>query len=111
MVICICGILVLNTTKCQFSEAHAEEALAVGSTPYFNYFPATAYEVPHDVTISNPDSTQVDLARFAWQEFIALNWPSSYTPASPIRGTANQDKTVADFLNGSANYPLVWQTY
>lgn len=69
-----------------------------------------AWQVPHDVSSSNP--TQVELARFAWKEFIALNWPSSYKVDSK-RGNPNTSKTAMDFvkIGQDPNTPLVWQTY
>lgn len=77
------------------------------SSENFNFFPDTAYRVPHDIT----DSNQVALARFAWQEFIALNWPSNYDTISHKRGKPDTTANVLSFLTPSDNYPLVWQTY
>lgn len=108
MAIGVCGIFILTAATYQFPKTGAKESPVVQDVSSFNYFPADAYKVPHDL---DSTSDQVELSRFAWQEFIALNWPSNYTSASPIRGTADQTKSVTDFLNGSANYPLVWQTY
>ncbi len=70
----------------------------------------TAWQVPHDVSSSNP--TQAELARFAWKEFIALNWPSSYKTDGK-RGTPDMTKTALDFarVGQDPNLPLVWQTY
>ena len=69
-------------------------------------------DVPHDVAAGQNASIQ-QLAIFAWQEFIALNWPSVNPATTGQRGRAD---TTANFLtiapdqNGS--YPLlVWQTY
>jgi hypothetical protein len=75
-----------------------------------NFFGATAYEVPHDVA-SPADSTQVALSVFAWQEFIALNWPSTYNTSTHERGKPDTSKTVQDFLNASNTGQLVWHTY
>jgi mono/diheme cytochrome c family protein len=67
--------------------------------------------VPHDVPAGS-DATIQELALFAWQEFIALNWVAVDPAQTGVRGRPN---TAADFLdiaptNGS--FPLVvWQTY
>ena len=70
----------------------------------------TAWKVPHDVSSSNP--SQIELARFAWREFIALNWPSSYN-SDGTRGNPDKTKTALDFaqVGQDPNLPLVWQTY
>jgi hypothetical protein len=69
-------------------------------------------DVPHDVPAGSTASVQ-DLAIFAWQEFIALNWPSVDPATTGLRGTAD---TGADFLtikkDADGSFPLlVWQTY
>jgi len=70
----------------------------------------TAWKVPHDVSSTKP--SQAVLARFAWKEFIALNWPSSYK-VDGKRGNPNTSKTALDFVQvgQDPNLPLVWQTY
>jgi len=69
-------------------------------------------QVPHDVAAGSAASVQ-DLAIFAWQEFIALNWPALDPATSGLRG---QPDTSAAFLtiepDATGSYPLlVWQTY
>ncbi len=76
----------------------------------FNFFPNDAYNVPHDVQ-SAKDSGQVALSQFAWQEFIALNWPSSYNTTTHTRGKPDTSKNVKDFLSPDNTGQLVWQTY
>tara|TARA_R110000787_G_scaffold61198_9_gene138691 strand:- start:9515 stop:11089 length:1575 start_codon:yes stop_codon:yes gene_type:complete len=74
------------------------------------FFGPNAAQVPHDVP--NPaDSSQVDLSVFAWKEFIALNWPSSYNTTTHERGKPDPNATVSDFLKSSNTGQLVWQTY
>lgn len=68
--------------------------------------------VPHDVATGASASVE-ELAIFAWQEFIALNWPAVDPAATGKRGQAD---TSANFLtitaDASGNFPLlVWQTY
>ncbi len=68
--------------------------------------------VPHD-TPAGSTASIADLAVFAWQEFIALNWVAMDPATTGMRGRAN---TNVDFLSiapdSSGNFPLVvWQTY
>lgn len=110
-------MLLLVFTSCEegTSSSNSTNGLAV-STPQslsgasFNFFPSDAYNVPHDVP-SAKDSTQLALSRFAWQEFIALNWPSSYNTTTHTRGKPDNSKLVNDFLSPDNNGRLVWQTY
>jgi hypothetical protein len=57
-------------------------------------------------------ANRTQLAQFAWQEFIALNWPSSYGDDGTIRGnpSSNPALTFASVTTQTAQ-PLVWQTY
>ncbi len=77
------------------------------------FFASTAYQVPHDAPAPVEDSSQQQtaLANFAWQEFIALNWPSNYTSTTPNRGQPDTSKTAADFAQPDSSGQLVWQTY
>lgn len=68
---------------------------------------------PKDLASRN--ASQTDLAKFAWQEFLALNWKASVDSTrlpspSNQRGlpdlTWNHSKPAPQFPN-----PLVWQTY
>lgn len=60
---------------------------------------------PHDVAAGrNANITQ--LAQFAWQEFLALNWKASMTN---YRGTP--DATWTYSTPGPYPQLLVWQTY
>ena len=72
--------------------------------------------VPHDVP-AGPSATVAQLAFFAWQEFVALNWMALDPPSSGQRGrpVAPTDP-ISGFLgvkpDAEGNYPLVvWQTY
>lgn len=71
--------------------------------------------VPHDVPGGSADVA--DLAVFAWQEFVALNWVAMDPGTTSIRGRPAPDTDpMAGFLgvapDASGNYPLVvWQTY
>jgi hypothetical protein len=72
--------------------------------------------VPHDVP-AGPAATVAQLATFAWQEFVALNWVAMDPGTTGIRGRPAPDTDPnAGFLgiapDASGNYPLVvWQTY
>jgi hypothetical protein len=72
--------------------------------------------VPHDVPAGSA-ATVAQLAVFAWQEFIALNWIAMNPATTSLRGRANGLLNPnAGFLgaapDGNGNFPLVvWQTY
>ncbi len=72
--------------------------------------------VPHD-TPAGPGATVADLAFFAWQEFIALNWVAMDPATTGIRGRPAPDTDPnAGFFgvapDSQGNFPLVvWQSY
>ena len=67
---------------------------------------AISYEVPGD--LPSGDASEADLARFAWNEFFALNWKSSWDTDN-LRGTPD---TGWDFATSGAAPDLsVWETY
>jgi len=68
--------------------------------------------VPHDVPAGTNASIQ-DLSIFAWQEFIALNWPSVDPAATGKRGTPNSSADFVGIKKGfDGSFPLVvWHTY
>ena len=64
--------------------------------------PSNSWIVPADVTASN----------FAWQTFVALNWPSA-VPAttSGILGLANTQLARGASSSNQAMIPTVWLTF
>ncbi|MGD9510811.1 MAG: hypothetical protein AB7I59_07670 [Geminicoccaceae bacterium] len=72
--------------------------------------------VPHDVPAGS-NATVAQLAFFAWQEFIALNWVAMDPASTGVRGrpATGTDPNSGFFgitPDSSGNYPLVvWQTY
>jgi len=105
----ICTILLLNCEPAAgpADQQGIDEVLVEPSPGYPAFLNSKAYEVPHDAD----NSLQKTLAIFAWQEFIALNWPSSYNSDTHERGKPDTSKTVKAFLNPTPDQPLVWQTY
>lgn len=77
------------------------------------FFGAEAYKVPYDAPAAATNSTKqkTALAAFAWKEFIALNWPSSYQTDLPLRGLPDTSKTPIQFAQPDSSGQLVWQTY
>jgi hypothetical protein len=84
----------------------------------FNYLNTSfltddAYKVPHDVE-SPADSTQLALSVFAWKEFIALNWPSTYDAKNNVYARATPytgNDALNKFLIPENTGKLVWHTY
>jgi hypothetical protein len=68
-------------------------------------------QVPNELNPDNggaPNATPAQAAAFAWQEFIALNWP-----AGPQNGQPGQRETPSSGTFGDPSYqgPLVWHTF
>jgi len=66
-------------------------------------FPTLTPDLPADVDLPDHSNTQC----FAWQEFIALNWPAA--PGSA--GEPDRGRGPADFGRPTDRTPLVWETY
>jgi len=60
--------------------------------------------LPTDVRGGAPNATLRDASLFAWQEFIALNWPA-------LPGERDQADAAQNFGDPSFGGPLVWQTF
>lgn len=66
---------------------------------------------PHDIPADlGPDP--LTLARFAWNEFLALNWKSSYPASGRIHQRGRPD-LIWDYYSDKQPYPelVVWETY
>ena len=59
---------------------------------------------PSDIPVGAANATLTQAAQFAWNQFIALNWP-----AVPQDGTNREKPSVLPF--GTTGQPLIWQTY
>lgn len=68
--------------------------------------------LPSDIAGGAPNATLTQAAAFAWQEFIALNWPA--VPQMGVQGNreaADTTKFFGDPAYTTAAKPLVWHTY
>ena len=71
--------------------------------------PTISSELPSDIPGGASDASLTEAATFAWQEFIALNWPAvEQTGADGDRDTADTSKKLGENTNGA---PLVWETF
>lgn len=70
--------------------------------------------IPDDIPGGASNATLKDAAKFAWQEFIALNWPAvKQTGAFQTRGMPDTKKKFSEQSSESYDpyaYPLVWET-
>lgn len=69
-------------------------------------------KVPTDVA-GGVNASKQQLATFAWQEFIALNWPAKPNP-NPAKGMSDYFRGQADsaaLASTGAGGTLVWHTY
>lgn len=109
-VVSLAFLSIYNCAKAKKNQTQALLSEKVALVNTSSFLGANAYKVPHDV-LNPADSSQVALSSFAWREFIALNWPSSYNTTTYTRGEPDATKTVADFLSAKNTGQLVWQTY
>jgi hypothetical protein len=69
-----------------------------------------SHDVPPDIEGGAPNATPEDAAAFAWDEFIALNWP-----AGPQDGQPNQRDTPSSTCSFGDSGPqcglLTWETF
>lgn len=73
-------------------------------------FPPISSSIPPDIAVPGgaANATINDAATFAWQEFIALNWPAVTQNGQPnTRGIANAS---VNFGSDAQGQPLVWET-
>ncbi|HSR67529.1 MAG TPA: hypothetical protein VLU25_06270 [Acidobacteriota bacterium] len=64
-------------------------------------------DLPSDIPGGAPNADLSQASAFAWQEFIALNWPAvAQTGQNNTRGVADSNA-----LFGQGDGPLVWETY
>ena len=67
--------------------------------------------MPSDIPGGAATATLTDAARFAWQEFIALNWPNkSLNDPEFKRETADASAVFGSSTSSSLDEPLVWET-
>jgi hypothetical protein len=81
-------------------------------------FPPLSSQLPPDIPVPGgaQNATITDAAVFAWQEFIALNWPAAVAPqytSANQRGVPNSALKFGDDISGSnpSKQPVVWETY
>jgi hypothetical protein len=70
-----------------------------------------SHVVPADIPGGAQSATLEDAALFAWQEFIALNWPAiAQTGVAGDRETPDTTKTFGE-VDPTFGTPLVWETF
>jgi len=112
LVVAMVGLITFTIHSCLTANAETVSSYTPNVTSdglSTQFFEGKPYDVPHDVS-SEADSTQIALSVFAWREFIALNWPSTYSKDGK-RGLPDTSATVQDFLKASNTGQLVWHTY
>jgi hypothetical protein len=65
--------------------------------------------VPSDISTGAPKASLTDAAQFAWEEFIALNWPAVKQTGAP--NTRDVADTTRKFGDPTYSGPLVWHTF
>jgi hypothetical protein len=102
-----CGGNKSSSTTDQSSTANKAAA------PASSGLPANSWVVPVDVANASPSPgpSQSDWTNFAWQTFVALNWPA--LPASPsgVSGLPDTSQQIGASSSNNAMIPTVWLTY
>ncbi|HVI44112.1 MAG TPA: hypothetical protein VM802_04565 [Chitinophaga sp.] len=106
--IIVAVFLLAGVTVVTFS--HQKSSLPADQAPGYNFNVKFDFNVPKNPSSAGADS--IELINFAWDEFFALNWKSSY---SFSKKRADPDRSWRyDAYNSSAPYPtdpVVWETY
>ena len=89
--------LVLSQALWVLPAARPAEAQVPSSCYLPPFTPLVSPCVPHDVP-AGPAATVADLAVFAWQEFIALNWVAMDPATTGMRGRPNTSIDIPGFL-------------
>jgi hypothetical protein len=108
-VVCLLGSLFLG--GCHSTPKAVSEQPRLAATAPASALPPSSWIVPVDVTPStNPP--QSSWTTLAWQEFVALNWPSAVpADSSGVSGLPNSQLSIGASSSNGAMIPTVWLTY
>lgn len=98
-------IVAITGMRCSSNGSNPHKNVCNGcADTNFSFVPS--YTIPADV---DTDASEAQLAAYAWQEFLALNWKSSYSTDS----TKGNPDTTWSFADSSKPVPdiVVWETY
>src|SRR5882672_2116251 len=115
--IVLAGFLGCDRNRKSQSSPGPERAAAPSSNP--TPVPITiSSAVPNELNSNGggaPSATMQQAAAFAWQEFIALNWPAVKQTGGVVNGAFVRQRDVADtnckFSDPNCTGPLVWETF
>ncbi|KVU41209.1 hypothetical protein WK68_12815 [Burkholderia ubonensis] len=105
--ISLCFLIAINSVPV----SHAQSNLAAAAISISSTVPAEL-NPPFDSKTGRggaPEATPEQAAAFAWQEFIALNWPAG--PQSGNVGQRDAPSTTSRFGDPGYTGPLVWETF
>lgn len=94
------------------AEAAAKRQMAAAGPSGPVTFPAISSQLPSDIPGGAGNATITTAAIFAWQEFIALNWPAA--PQTGVVGSNTRgvpDNTKRFGADSGPRQPVVWETY
>jgi hypothetical protein len=92
----------------------AHNAARANAQVTFPVIGPSSSQLPPDIPGGAGNATITSAAIFAWQEFIALNWPAApQTGMDNTRGDPNTNARFGSDSSGAnqANQPVVWETY
>src|SRR5438445_1450353 len=108
----MCGVLLASTWVSNGSQQAAQAATpsgpAITVSPKFPSELNPPYNAGPPQTGGAPSATPTQAAAFAWQEFIALNWPAG--PQSGQQGQRDTPSSTCKFGDPNCKGPTTWQT-
>src|SRR5258708_5346882 len=109
----MCGVLLASTWVNDESQQAAHAATpsgpAITVSPKFPNELNPPYNAGPPQSGGAPSATPTQAAAFAWQEFIALNWPAG--PQSGQQGQRDTPSSTCKFGDPNCNGPTTWQTF
>ncbi|HVI49032.1 MAG TPA: hypothetical protein VM802_29470 [Chitinophaga sp.] len=108
LLIIFAGIVAGVTLIVFFKQAPGRAAAVHEKATQYSFNVTFDSTVPYKLDAS---ASPAALCSFAWNEFFALNWKSSYTTVHRYRGYADPQWTYSSDKNLFPNAPLVWETY
>ena len=101
----VSGAMAVTFYNCKSNSSNTTNNLGATGNSIFNF--QASYQIPEDVDSNASDTA---LAAYAWQEFLALNWKSSYTS---LNGQKGMPDTTWSYKVDTMAVPdtLVWETY
>lgn len=108
----LCGVLQDTVVSAERGKSVVSSVESTGAIAVSSTFPDELnppFQAGPPQSGGAPDATPAQAAAFAWQEFIALNWPAG--PQAGRNGQRDAPSTTCRFGDPKCNGPTVWETF